>query len=140
MATSEENKRHRSKRRAEYVKRLGGRCVQCGTTRTLEFDHVDPATKKFAISAGIVKYGANYPAMEEELSKCQLLCRKHHREKTTSEERAQRQFTHGTIYAWMRRGCTCDVCTPAKWKWHDHRNAKRRKRSTPNRSSRAGVA
>lgn len=141
MATSEENKRYRTKRRNEYIQRLGGSCVKCGTTRDLEFDHVDPTTKKFAISAAITRYGAGHVDTEEELKKCQLLCRKHHREKTTLEERKQRHFTHGTIYAFMRRHCVCQICLTAKWKWNDKRNAVRRTgKRKPYNTKRAGVA
>lgn len=37
-------------------------------------------------------------------------------------------FTHGTMYAWMKKKCTCETCALAKRKWYDKRNAKRRKR------------
>lgn len=33
---------------------------------------------------------------------------------------------HGTMYGWMKRKCTCDICETAKRKWYDERNAKRR--------------
>jgi len=34
---------------------LGGRCVRCGATEDLEFDHIDPSTKRFTISGGLSK-------------------------------------------------------------------------------------
>lgn len=36
-------------------------------------------------------------------------------------------WTHGTQYGWMKKKCTCPPCTSAKRKWHDARNARRRK-------------
>lgn len=38
------------RRRKEAIKKLGGRCIQCGSTRLLEFDHTDQKTKAFTIS------------------------------------------------------------------------------------------
>jgi hypothetical protein len=29
---------------------LGGRCVRCGANEDLEFDHIDPSTKVFAVT------------------------------------------------------------------------------------------
>lgn len=61
---------------------LGGKCVKCGTTENLQFDHVDPATKLFRIT----KWRKVKASVEEfwvEIAKCQLLCRPHHQEKTS---------------------------------------------------------
>jgi 5-methylcytosine-specific restriction endonuclease McrA len=52
-----------AKRRAAYF--YGKRCVQCGSSENLELDHVNPADKR-----------------EAEIKKCQVLCRKCHRQKT----------------------------------------------------------
>lgn len=58
---------------------LGGRCIVCGSTNSLQCDHVDPRTKLFAIGSGWTR-----PAEELwlEVAKCQLLCRPHHEQKT----------------------------------------------------------
>jgi hypothetical protein len=109
------------KRRKPMLDYLGGKCVVCGTVENLEFDHIDPSLKSFSIN---VKMTLNNPEVKAELDKCQLLCKDHHRDKTAAENSG---FTHGTMYAWMKAKCTCDTCTQAKWKWHDERNAKRRK-------------
>jgi hypothetical protein len=42
-------------RRARLIEMLGGACVRCGATEDLEFDHIDPSTKVFAICAGLSK-------------------------------------------------------------------------------------
>lgn len=38
------------KRRAEAIRKLGGKCVKCGSEENLEIDHIDPTTKSFEIS------------------------------------------------------------------------------------------
>ena len=66
------------------VERMGGKCVECGSTETLEFDHIDPSTKSFNISGG---YHKPREVLEEELSKCQLLCKACHIEKTKKDNK-----------------------------------------------------
>jgi hypothetical protein len=70
--------------RAILLEKLGGKCVECGCTETLEFDHIDPSTKSFNISAGYLK---PIEVLEEELSKCQLLCNKCHIEKSKKDSK-----------------------------------------------------
>ena len=45
--------------------------LACGATEDLEFDHIDPSTKVFAVMAGLSRA---WDALVEEASKCQLLC------------------------------------------------------------------
>jgi DNA-binding XRE family transcriptional regulator len=51
------------------IESLGGRCKKCKSTEDLEIDHVKPRLKDG----------------EHKLSNIQLLCRKHHWEKTTED-------------------------------------------------------
>jgi hypothetical protein len=106
--------------RRKMLDYLGGSCVECGVTENLHIDHVDPATKSFAIRASM---SMKRPEVMAELDKCQLLCRPHHEEKTAREHTG---FTHGTMYAWMKMKCSCEVCAPVKRAYNDARNAKRR--------------
>lgn len=96
------------KRRALAKQYLGSKCIVCGTTENLEFDHVDRTTKEFDISNGIAKHIA-WQKLVIELNKCQLLCEEHHLQKTSQESRTS---THGY---WMYRKykCRCDVCIKA---------------------------
>ena len=58
----------------------GGECQCCGynkCNRALEFHHIDPKTKKFAISQYIKSDGYS---LIEELDKCILVCSNCHRE------------------------------------------------------------
>lgn len=71
------------KRRDELLARLGGRCVICGSTDSLEIDHIDPATKSFTLSDMILHMSKE--KLRCELDKCQLLCRKCHLEKSKQD-------------------------------------------------------
>jgi len=66
---------------AKYI--LGGCCKKCGSTKRLEFDHIDPSTKLFNISeCG----GRTMESFLDEVNKCQLLCHPCHIEKSISEK------------------------------------------------------
>ena len=109
------------------IARLGGECNHCGSSDSLEFDHVDWRTKVFTITTNW--YIKDRVLFESELAKCQLLCASCHKVKTAKDLVEQRQedvFTHGTLYGWMKRKCECDTCASAKRDWYDARNEKRR--------------
>ena len=64
------------------IEKLGGKCVECGCTEALEFDHIDPSTKSFNIASGYTK---PKDILLEEVAKCQLLCNKCHVEKSKKD-------------------------------------------------------
>lgn len=70
--------RHYRRKRQAAIEYLGGKCVVCGATNNLEFDHVDPSTKEMSISRFLRRRFEVYKA---ELDKCQLLCYEHHKNK-----------------------------------------------------------
>lgn len=72
--------RRYEKRRQAALTALGSKCVVCGTTEDLEFDHVDPNKKSFYVAKAFASMSEE--KLQAELSKCQLLCKKHHLEKT----------------------------------------------------------
>jgi len=61
----------RKYRRERLIEMLGGACVRCGATDDLEFDHIDPATKAFAVGSDMSRA---WSKLVEEALKCQLLC------------------------------------------------------------------
>lgn len=79
MKTPEQRRKYNLRlyheRRKELVERLGGRCVVCGTTENLEFDHKDPTTKTLHLSRQLTRAKT---IIEHECTKCQLLCRTCH--------------------------------------------------------------
>lgn|SRR5215471_3285297 len=100
-------KARRHQRRAELIEMLGGKCVRCETTEDLVFDHIDPATKRFAIGSSLSRAWAE---LVEEALKCQLLCPDCHREKG-AEDRPE--VPCGSYYKYWYWGCRCAECRAA---------------------------
>ena len=95
--TSEQKEKHNKVKRGKVEERkklliemLGGKCESCGTTKNLQFDHIDPTTKSFSIAK---KYMC--PVVFEELKKCQLLCYECHLKKTSEEWQVCRGVAKG---------------------------------------------
>lgn len=106
---------------------LGGKCVVCGSTDNLQFDHVDPKTKLFLIADGWKKPAAIFLA---ELNKCQLLCKQHHEEKTAAEH----EVPHGggklgkmIKKDGKRTWCPCEPCTEKRRAYNRQYSGRRRK-------------
>ena len=111
-----------AKRRAEYINMLGGKCIACNTVVLLEFDHIDSATKSFAI--GKLMSVSKQKALEE-IKKCQLLCKPCHIIKTKESGESgggwnRGRLTHGSNG--YKQDCRCEVCMI----WNHARNIKRR--------------
>ncbi len=78
----EQRAKYRQKKRAICLEYLGGKCVKCGTTERLEFDHIKRDTKKYNIASRVHQ---DFTILKEELNKCQLLCVPCHLDKTAKE-------------------------------------------------------
>lgn len=114
---------YRAKKRAYLLNMLGNVCVICGSEDAIEFDHIDRSTKSFTIASGFDK---PLQILIEEANKCQLLCKKHHVQKTAKELTGRvpankGKRTHGS--SMYNRGCRCEICLAFKAR----ANAKRRK-------------
>ena len=59
---------------------FGNKCVKCGATKDLHFDHLDPATKVAAV--GELATSNGFKRCYEEALKCQLICRPCHIQKS----------------------------------------------------------
>lgn len=98
------------KRRKECLKRLGGKCIKCGSKDGLEFDHIDRLSKKYNMTD---VFRGSQRLIDEELKKIQLLCRKCHTYKTIDDlGRQHGREIHGTLTSY--RYCRCDLCKKAK--------------------------
>ena len=95
-------------KRLDWIASQGGKCAICGSTESLEVDHID-RSKKTIHTAAI--WSHNDERRAEELSNCQVLCEKCHRDKTNSELR--KNFQHGEIGMYSKRKCRCDLCRDA---------------------------
>lgn len=114
--------------RAYFQKVLGSRCGVCKSTKNLEFDHINPATKSFSVSKLWAR--KDFPKVLKELKKCQLLCRKCHKKKTLTDpfliRKQQKKWApHGTTSRYAHHGCRCTKCRKAQSIWKkDYRQRK----------------
>jgi 5-methylcytosine-specific restriction endonuclease McrA len=99
-------KARRRVRRARLIELLGGQCVRCGSTDELEFDHIDPETKVFAVGSDMSRA---WDKLVEEGLKCQLLCRECHVAKGI-EDRPEPAHSY---YRYWYYGCRCATCKAA---------------------------
>lgn len=77
------------KRKERIIERLGGKCVRCGSCEKLEIHHRDAYNKCFAVTKKILSIPLD--KLEEELSKCELLCKKCHQEESIRQFRERTQ-------------------------------------------------
>jgi 5-methylcytosine-specific restriction endonuclease McrA len=116
----EYNKRRYALLKEEALRRLGGACVSCGSTEELEFDHILRSSKSKEVTRALL---SSRKGLEEELDKCQLLCKPCHLKKTLEESgREAAEGTHGTLSSY--RYCHCDLCRKAKRDWQAKHRAK----------------
>jgi 5-methylcytosine-specific restriction endonuclease McrA len=76
---TEKLKELRRKKRQQLVGHLGGKCIGCGVTEDLQFDHINRADKLYTIGK-IIDWDLS--RILPEVEKCQLLCKECHRIKT----------------------------------------------------------
>jgi flagellar biosynthesis GTPase FlhF len=73
-------RQNRKRKHKQYlIEMLGGKCVGCGTTKNLQFDHIDRTKKSFCIGSSLA---SKLEKLIDEAKKCQLLCESCHRHKT----------------------------------------------------------
>ena len=95
-----------TKRRSDWIE-ANGPCVECGSRQDLEVDHIDPASKTMN-TGGI--WSRTLAVREVELSLCQVLCRRCHREKTKRQRVAAKCGSHSR---YVVHGCRCRPCKDA---------------------------
>lgn len=96
-------------RRTEWIKE-NGPCKVCGSWENLEIDHIQPSKKQIRIAT---IWSRKKEVRDKELAKCQVLCKKHHAEKTSKENSLA---GHGTPKQYKNKKCTCASCAAAKKK------------------------
>jgi hypothetical protein len=101
----EKHKEYQRKRVARIRKEWfeeNGPCKECGSWENLELHHKDPAQK---VSHRIWSWAKEKRLAE--LSKCEVLCRECHINKT------RKPITHGSDHKGYYRGCRCEKCKAA---------------------------
>lgn len=112
-------------RRIDWFKE-NGPCRKCSSWENLELDHIDPSTKESHL---IWSWSDERRLIE--LAKCQPLCHKCHKLKTTEYLRLifKKPFEarkHGTTNNYWHGPCRCDLCKAAFRVWR-HDSYKRNK-------------
>jgi len=106
-------KKYYNNRRTKYINMLGGKCIECAGIDNLEFDHINPSTKVASIG-DLLKHSEK--RLLDELSKCQLLCKACHLNKSkkegvfTLEPKNKGKWKHGTTTSYMYKKCRCQEC------------------------------
>ena len=106
-------KKQREERRLWAKVLLGGRCIECGSFDNLEFDHIEPKTKKFSIGK---MWSTKLEVLQEELKKCRLVCKTCHLVKSSKESRRRMLGTakHGSMQRYYKWKCRCELCRTYK--------------------------
>ena len=114
------------RRRKEWVTKLGGLCIDCGSQDNLEFDHSIASSKTFNIAKALA--GFSEKRIVEEMSKCVLRCKSCHIKKSLTK-RDMRIVDHGEGKT-GKYNCRCDLCRPLKNAYaREHKN--KRKNQVP---------
>ena len=92
-----------AKRRLKALELLGGQCVKCESKDGLQIHHKDPSKKSFTLASG---WHHAWAKIEEELSKCEILCNSCHIKHHTSSH------SHGDVRRYWQ-GCRCRPCKSA---------------------------
>ena len=113
-----------ARRRADWLE-LHGPCIKCGNDNDLQIDHIDPSQK---ISHNVWSWTEK--RRQQELSKCQVLCKACHLKKTLEQ---RRKTEHGKLWMYIK-GCRCDICKKSK-----SESDKKYKRRVPGNGSQCGL-
>ena len=73
--------RHRRNKKEKLVEMFGGKCAMCGYSKyvgALDFHHLNPKTKSFALSVKGLSY--SWQQLLNEAQKCVLVCKNCHTE------------------------------------------------------------
>ena len=120
----------KAKRRSEWFE--GKRCFKCGSSDNLELDHIDPVIK---VSHRIWSWSEE--KRENELSKCQCLCKECHNEKTQLFRALS--VRHGTTTAYNHYGCRCMSCREvSNVRMRKRRNIVRKNKFSPRAKKETG--
>lgn len=103
------------KRKNEIISLLGGKCNKCGSVERLEIDHKNPDDKIFSVT---LLLSFSKQRVNEEIKKCQLLCKKCHIEKNILEAgNKPSKDNHGSLSCYQHQRCRCRLCKDAQRDW-----------------------
>lgn len=98
--------------RQKALAHLGGKCVHCGTTERLEFDHIDNDRNGELERCVSRLFSCSWERITVELNKCQLLCKTCHGKKT-AKDHGWGKLVHGVLSTYTNKKCRCEKCREA---------------------------
>ncbi len=101
------NRYHRL--RLEALEAKGGKCIDCGSSSRLEFDHEDASDKKFSVAK--IFTHAKFKILAE-LEKCVLRCQDCHLQKSLAQGDITTVEHGGGVSG--KKNCPCDLCKSKK--------------------------
>lgn len=110
-------------RRTQFIELLGSKCIDCGSDKDLQFDHVDPSSKVFDVSRNMFR---PIEVLLLELKKCVLRCKTCHRLKSNDES----SVVHGEGLS-GKKNCKCIPCRNRKSEYNRHYKQAMKIRKTP---------
>lgn len=123
---NELRRQRRTERKAMAIMLLGGKCVECGSTERLEFDHIK--NDRNGLSNLISQmFTSKMDRLLKELEKCQLLCKSCHIQKSIVDNGKQ-VSNHGMLSMYMNKRCRCEDCRAAHAAHHREYMRKYRQR------------
>lgn len=96
--------------RKEWLDKLGGECVRCGSTEDLNFDHINAEEKTYSIAKILSTHSKQ--KVEKEMAKCQILCEFCHIIKSAEEGDIYTVEHGGGLTG--KKNCRCELCGPLK--------------------------
>lgn len=94
--------------RQKALEFLGGKCVNCGSTEKLEFDHIND--DRVGVDQCVSRlFSYSWERILVELKRCQLLCKPCHNKKTI-KDKGWGGMVHGILSTYTNKKCRCDRC------------------------------
>lgn len=115
--------KRRDQLKLKAIEYKGGKCEKCEYSKciaALEFHHLNPEEKDFAISRS--GHTRSWEKIKVELDKCILLCCRCHREihddgnlekkheQYNSQIKVKTEIRHGSRVAYTYHKCRCEIC------------------------------
>lgn len=123
---TEYQQHRREERRVYAVNKLGGVCVNCGTDKDLEFDHIVPIRIRKGNRRISELLTASIKRLDKELELCQLLCNVCHKYKSAFEDRTHGSLRHGTHASLKYCKPRCTKCETFQRNYNNERVGRKR--------------
>lgn len=101
--TYEKRKEYARKSRLRLIVALGGKCVHCGTTERLEFDHINPDSRTWDLRRAGMFYSMTLYWRDYRAGLLQLLCRHCNAVKSDCRYKPEWENDVALVRAWFKK-------------------------------------